>query len=160
MSEISLPTPDLNPRLLSAQDGKRVHVFGVQVDILLRSEDTDGSHALYLVTASPGTGAPPHVHRGDDETFHILEGELEVLQGEEWSRVGAGTSIYLPRGVAHAFRNPGELPVRFLGIATPGGHERFFEAVDQLVTEGRFTPEAGAEVCRQFGMELLAPGRE
>lgn len=156
MSEITLSHPDLAPRL-RRESVRTALVFGVQVEILLRSEDTGGTHATYLVTAAPGTGAPPHVHRADDETFYVLEGELEVLQGEVWHRAGVGASVFLPRGVPHAFRNPGEQPVRFLGVATPGGHERFFEAVDQLVSEGRFTPEAGLEVCRQFGMELLPP---
>jgi mannose-6-phosphate isomerase-like protein (cupin superfamily) len=155
LSEITLPQPSRAPRLIR-ESVRTALVFGVRVEILLRAEETGGTHSTYLVTAAPGTGAPPHLHREDDETFYVLEGELEVLQGEAWHRAGAGACVFLPRGVPHAFRNPGEQPVRFLGVATPGGHERFFEAVDELGSEGRFTPEAGAEVCRRFGMELLA----
>ncbi len=147
----------LQPRIASAGQGKTALVFGVRVDILLTGEDTGGSHSVYEVTAAPGTGAPPHVHQHDDETFYVLEGELEVLLGNERKRIGPGNSIFLPHGVPHAFCNPGAEPVRFLGTATPAGHEHFFLAADQLVREGRFNPETGAEVCREFGIELLVP---
>ena len=141
------------------QAGRRqtLDVFGVQVELVLTSEQTGGSHAVYEVTAVPQAGPPPHVHGNDDETFYVLEGELEVLRGAERIVAGPGSCVFLPRQVPHSFCNRTEQPVRFLGVATPGGHERFFVEADRLMREGLFTPESGAELCARYGMQILLP---
>jgi hypothetical protein len=44
----------------------------------------------------------------------------------------AGTFVFVPRNVPHAFENVGNQPGRILGIMTPGGYEKFFEELAQL----------------------------
>lgn len=158
MSTPAFSSLALAPHIVERSQARTALVFGVQVEILLGSAETGGSHSVYLVTPAPGAGAPPHVHSRDDETFHMLAGEVEILRGEEWMAVGPGTSIFLPRGVPHAFRNASASPAVFLAVATPGGHEEFFLEADRLARAGELNPDTAVELCRRYGMELLPPG--
>ena len=45
-------------------------------------------------------GPPVHVHPNSEESFDVLEGELEFLVDGKWSTVGAGGSVTVPAGVA------------------------------------------------------------
>jgi mannose-6-phosphate isomerase-like protein (cupin superfamily) len=39
----------------------------------------------------------------------------------------AGTTVYLPRGIFHAFRSTGRVEGRIFGVGVPGGIEDVFE---------------------------------
>ena len=132
-------------------------MFGTRVDILLRGEDTGGAYCTYEVTVDPQQGPPPHVHDHEDEAFYILDGTFEVLSGDQVTTLEAGSYVFLPRHVPHAFKNVGETTGRLLGTATPAGHERFFEDADALHHSGTFSPETAVALCRRHGMEMLLP---
>jgi mannose-6-phosphate isomerase-like protein (cupin superfamily) len=141
--------------VVSANEGKTLNVFGIGVDVLLRAEDTGGAFSSYRVTVQPGDGVPPHIHEHEDESFFVLSGEFEVVCGDSVSRLTAGSQIFLPRHVAHGFRNAGAQVGQLLGVAAPGGHERFFEDTDALCARGPIDEKAALEVCARHGMELL-----
>ena len=71
----------------------------------------------------PQGGPPPHLHTREDETFHVLEGELEFVVGERTLSTSAGSVVYAPRGVLHGFRNVGTTHSRMAVIITPAGLE-------------------------------------
>jgi quercetin dioxygenase-like cupin family protein len=72
------------------------------------------------------------VHRQHEETFYVLEGEFVFQLGTQTVKATAGTFVFVPRDVPHAFENIGNQPGRILGIMTPGGYEKFFEELAQL----------------------------
>ena len=47
---------------------------------------------------------PLHVHRRDDETFYVLEGELTLFVPGEQIVLGPGQAALAPRDVPHAYR--------------------------------------------------------
>lgn len=102
---------------------------------LLRAEDTDGRFSYYEVVVPPGEGALLHLHEEMDETFHIIAGNFEITVGADTYHASAGTVVYGPRRVFHAFRNIGSEPGTMLCIVTPGGIERFFEELSDLLHE-------------------------
>jgi quercetin dioxygenase-like cupin family protein len=64
----------------------------------------------------PGVSAPRHSHPGD-EISYILEGEAELLiDGEAPRVVKAGEAFVIPAGKVHGARNPGGVPLRFVGV--------------------------------------------
>src|SRR5262245_65791200 len=77
--------------------------------------------------ARRGDSPPYHVHRTEDEVFHLLEGELVVMVDGETSRVRAGETHLLPKGVPHTFRVASE-EARWIVITTRGDFERFVRA--------------------------------
>ena len=48
-------------------------------------KDTVGAYSFTEFIAAPGTGPVPHRHSREDESFYILEGQLEFRIGEEAS---------------------------------------------------------------------------
>src|SRR5918999_5151506 len=57
-----------------------------------------------LETLAPHGDSPPlHVHRTEDELFHVLEGELRMRAGDAEIMVCAGESLLAPKGVAHTY---------------------------------------------------------
>ena len=47
----------------------------------------------------------PHWHEDLDEVFYVLEGEIEFLLDGHWRRAVAGSTVFVPAGTVHAFRN-------------------------------------------------------
>ncbi|MBV9197662.1 MAG: cupin domain-containing protein [Solirubrobacterales bacterium] len=65
----------------------------------------------------PGGGFQvPHWHEDLDEVFYVLEGEIEFLLDGSWQRAQAGTTVFVPAGMVHAFRNATERPARQLVV--------------------------------------------
>jgi len=70
------------------------------------------------VTAARGfEGAGPHFHKEHVDAFHVLEGEVEFINGTETLRTGPGTTVVVPPGIVHGFTVPG--PARYLNIHAP-----------------------------------------
>jgi quercetin dioxygenase-like cupin family protein len=132
-------------------------VVGSRIRILIDAKTTGGSHVMVHDTTPPGGGPPPHIHSREDETFYILEGELEFLLGDRWVRKSAGDSVFGKRGIPHTYRNVGTTPSRMIMVATPAGFERFFEEVDRMSKSGPPTPEALIELGGRYGLEFLPP---
>lgn len=62
--------------------------------------------------------APLHLHRNDDEAWYVLEGSLCVRRGSEIIEARAGSAVFVPRGTAHTYWNPGAGLVRYLLVMT------------------------------------------
>jgi hypothetical protein len=75
--------------------------------------------------------------------------------------------MFLPSGVAHRFRVTGTEPVRFLGIAAPGGLENLYREVGAPAPDRSLpkpTPsETASEISRWarvgpgYGLEVVGP---
>jgi hypothetical protein len=58
-----------------------------------------------------------HVHRLDDEAWHVLEGCLRFIFADGEVDAPAGTTVFVPAGVAHTYRVVERS--RYLVILTP-----------------------------------------
>jgi mannose-6-phosphate isomerase-like protein (cupin superfamily) len=111
----------------------------------------------------PSRWPPPHIHTREDETFYVLEGELEFVVGKRNISATAGSVVFGPRGVLHSFRNVGSTLSRMAVIITPAGLEKFFEEVGELVTDPSSPPEGSPDierlvaVARKYGIEIPPP---
>ena len=54
---------------------------GHKITHKLLGEDTDGAFSLLEVDLY-GDGPPQHIHKTEDESFYVLEGEIKILMGE------------------------------------------------------------------------------
>lgn len=124
---------------------------------LLKVAAADTGHTLSVlewVGRSPG-GPPLHLHPEQDEVFMVDEGDYLFQCGEVQHRLGAGDTIFLPRGVPHTFSQlsaTGRL--RFL--YTPAGRmEAFFVALSQL--QHPPPPEQAQAVFAAHGMRVVGP---
>ena len=90
-------------------------------------KDTGGTLALVEVVGLPGSGPPPHIHHRVEEVYRLLEGELEVLNGDRTFTANAGSVFHIPKGTLHAWRNATTKLARTLLFIAPAGFEGYFE---------------------------------
>jgi quercetin dioxygenase-like cupin family protein len=121
----------MQPRVHTAEQGRPLEVLGISMLEKAASADLSGGAAVLVQTVPPAGGPPPHLHRDTDEFFYVLEGELDVWIANKRTKLVAGMSATLPRGVPHAFTNPGTRPARVLVVVTPGDGARFFDDIDR-----------------------------
>ena len=143
-----------NRAVVAAGEGEVVLRGGFGVVGKVTGAETGGAFSIVEHPLEPGVlGAPPHAHRDEDETSFVIEGEIGVLIGEEEFRAGAGSYVLKPRGVPHAFWNPGPEPARVLEIISPAGFERYFEELAGVLSEGGEPDLARiSEIAGRYGL--------
>jgi len=123
---------------------------------LLR-EETGDSIMLFEETAPAGTVSTTlHLHRDSDEIAYVLSGEITFKVGEEVAVGGPGACAFIPRGVAHAWKNSGAETARVLFLYTPADAGGFFEELQARPVESFNGPEAN-ELRRRHGWEIIGP---
>jgi quercetin dioxygenase-like cupin family protein len=144
----------LLPRIIAAGQGTSICAFGIPMNVMLRAEETGGAFAALVAEFEPGQGPPPHFHHDHEEYFFVLEGEFELLVADQVVRAGPGAMVFVPRETVHAFTYVGSTRGKLLEWGTPGGQERYFEAIDQLAEAGKLTPETIVATSREFATEF------
>ena len=139
----AIPADDPKRNLIIAQPDKdrslpHIGLVGDTYTILLSTEATNGKFCLIDMHIPPGGGPPPHRH-DFEETFILLEGEMEATFRGEKSVVKAGETVHIPANAPHQFHNVSLKPVRLLCICSPAGQERFFSEVG-IPVASRTTP--------------------
>jgi mannose-6-phosphate isomerase-like protein (cupin superfamily) len=126
----TIPADDLKRNLTLAQSDNLPHIglVGDTYTITVSGEQTDGRFCLIDMYVPPGGGPPPHRH-DFEETFILLEGEMEATFRGEKSTVRAGDTVNIPANAPHQFHNTSAKPVRMLCICSPAGQEKFFMEV-------------------------------
>jgi mannose-6-phosphate isomerase-like protein (cupin superfamily) len=67
----------------------------------------------------PGDQAPLHIHYRGDEAFYVLDGLLEVQDGDERLQLRAGQFHVVSAGSPHTFATVAQVPARVLVVMTP-----------------------------------------
>jgi mannose-6-phosphate isomerase-like protein (cupin superfamily) len=174
-SESITPVPSDDPkrnrvivRPNTDQSLPHLGLVGDTYTILLSGDDTCGRYCLIDMQIPPGGGPPPHRH-DFEESFTILEGEIEATFRAEKSVVRAGETINIPANAPHSFTNTSDQAVRLLCVCVPAGQEEFFAEVGvRLVNRTEPPPKldgAGQaafikkalELAPKYRTELLKP---
>jgi quercetin dioxygenase-like cupin family protein len=100
---------------------------GDHYTFLVTGAESGGAYFAMEALVPAGGGPPPHIHTREDETFYVLDGEVEFLLGEETILAGPGAFVNVPRGTVHRFQNTGSETARLVLTFTPAGIERWFE---------------------------------
>ena len=168
-----LPPDDLQRNLVVArpnEDQNLTHIglAGDTYTILLSGDDTDGRYCLIDMFIPPGGGPPPHRH-DFEESFTLLEGEIEFVFRGKKSVVRAGETINIPANAPHSFANKSTNPARLLCICSPAGQEEFFTEVGISVASRTTAPPKldkaaqaafiakAVKLAPKFRTELLQP---
>jgi mannose-6-phosphate isomerase-like protein (cupin superfamily) len=142
--------------LLEAREGRAVSLRGTEVGFKIESHHAKGA-SLQEWVAVPGFDTGLHVHERLEETWYILDGELEFRAGEETFPAAAGACVFVPPRVPHAFANRTDVPAKFLLIMSPPGHDRYFdELAEILAADGEPDTEAIAALRKRYDTEQLS----
>ncbi|MFZ1940920.1 MAG: cupin domain-containing protein [Terracidiphilus sp.] len=137
-----LPADDLSRSLVVAHvdspAAQHIGLVGDTYTITVAGKDTGNRFCVIDMHVPPGGGPGPHRHNFE-ETFILLEGELEVIFRGRKSTVSAGDTVNIPSNSPHQFHNSSSRPVRMICICSPAGNDRFFQEVGVPVAT-RTTP--------------------
>ena len=114
----------------------------------LLTGETGDSVMMFEETAPAGTETTFHLHHDSDEVAYVLSGEVTFKIGDRVTIGGPGTSAFMPRGVAHAWKVTGAEAGRILFLYTPGAAGTFFEKSQQM--QRSFAELTAAEVDQIF----------
>jgi quercetin dioxygenase-like cupin family protein len=130
---------------------------------LVTGAESGGSYFTMEALVPPGGGPPPHIHRNEDETFYVVEGQCRFRLGDDTITAGAGDFVNIPRGSVHCFRNEGTTPALLILTFTPAGIEKFFEETLEPALDPTETPPDNIEdvvsryaaAAPRYGIEFL-----
>jgi quercetin dioxygenase-like cupin family protein len=129
--------------------------------IVATAVETRGTHFAFEAYEPPGGGPPLHIHEREEEFFLVLEGEITFYVGGQIIKRTAGGTAFIPRGVAHCFKNCSDKPARVLVLFTPGHIEGFFEFGEPFVDGSVPTDDVLIgrlqALAPAYGVEVLGP---
>jgi mannose-6-phosphate isomerase-like protein (cupin superfamily) len=168
-----LPPDDLKRGMKIARpntDSSLPHIglAGDTYTTILSAYDTNGRYCLIDMYVPPGGGPLPHRH-DFEESFTIIEGEIEATFRGRKTSVQAGETLHIPANAPHSFRNISNRPARMLCICAPAGLEEFFARMGVKVAQRTTSPpqlddaaqvafvERAKELAPTYRTELLPP---
>lgn len=102
---------------------------------LLADSDATGE-ALSIMRTTMGAGiegARPHTHHQSAELFYLLDGQLQLLAGNQVITANTGDLLVVPPDMAHAFATPADHAADFLIVQAPGlPRFDYFRLVERL----------------------------
>ena len=114
----------------------------------MKSAPFSASGASFEIHEWRGSGpATLHVHRSDDEAWHVLEGQLTFRYADRTEIAGPGTTVFVPAGIAHTYTAGSD--ARYLIILTP----RLRALIAALQADR--DPAHQHEIYRHFDSDLL-----
>jgi quercetin dioxygenase-like cupin family protein len=160
----TIPPDDLNRKLKIARPDEDqslpyTGLVGDTYTILLAGQDTASRFCLIDMYLPPGGG--PGAHRHDfEETFILLENEIEFTFRGESTVVRAGETINIPANAPHKLRNKSKKAARMLCLCSPAGQEEFFMSVGVPVSSRTEPPpklDAAGQAAFLAKAKALAP---
>ena len=143
-----------------AAAGQTIGIVGDVYRFLATSEETGGRYSTFEATVLAGGGPPPHIHRREDETFYVLEGEITFQVGDQRRVAGPGTFVHMPIGNLHAFKNESDKTAKMLISFAPAGLEGMFFEVGKELANSELPDEPSQEeieklleVAGRYGIE-------
>ena len=136
-----------------------IRVGGIELRFLQSSETGAASLDLFEMTLQPNARMPiAHHHTHWDETIYGLSGL------SSWRVDGAdiplppGNTVFIRRGIVHAFRNDTQAPAICLCILTPGVlGPGYFREMAALMEADAPDPARMKETMLKYGL-IPAPG--
>jgi quercetin dioxygenase-like cupin family protein len=151
------------PYALEREEGQAVWFLGALLIVKATGEQTGGAFGLIDHLLPAGWASPYHVHRNEEESFYVVEGEMTFYVGDERVKAGPGAWVYGPRGVPHGFAVEGDAPARMLLLNTPAGFEGFPVEVGKPAEELTLPPaeppdlERLVKIAATYDIEILGP---
>jgi quercetin dioxygenase-like cupin family protein len=131
--------------LIPANTGTSLHCLQDTLRVLATNKDTTGTYEVFELTGPANSGPPPHYHPWG-ENFFILEGEVELLVGQNSNLATPGTFASVPGGCVHTYRIVSPT-ARFLVMTHGRGASEFFQDLDREIDMANFDMDKLMEVA-------------
>jgi quercetin dioxygenase-like cupin family protein len=138
------------------------HVLG-RAAVKASAADTEGRFSQIEFEDLRGTSPPLHVHHSGDESFYVIEGDIEVVCDGRRLAATSGDYVLIPRGQAHTYLVTSER-ARLLTTFAPAGVEEFFVTHGVPVIAGEPPPapvepdpDELAPIVERYAFEIVGP---
>jgi quercetin dioxygenase-like cupin family protein len=154
--------------MVKAQEGKALSVVGDSYRIVISGKQTEGAYAVIDMLVPPGGGPGPHAHAGFQESFYVLDGEVEIKTEVGTYTAEKGAFVNIPLGgLVHFFKNKSDKVAHLWCVVVPAGLDDFFEEIGEPGIFGTFVHPPGmnpetmkklTEIAERHGQKLFPPG--
>ncbi|MDI1255962.1 MAG: cupin domain-containing protein [Flavobacterium sp.] len=154
-----------NSKIITVDDrsGKDLSIAGNAYQIIISGSETDGKFAIIDMLVPPGGGPVPHAHPDFQESFFVLEGEVEFKSETEKYTAKKGAFISIPlNGPIHCFKNTSNENARLLCTVVPSGLEEFFTKVAAVTANLSGPPDDNikqklSSLSEKYGQTIYPP---
>lgn len=151
-----MPGKSKQATIIDAGEGRKFHVLGHTVSVMLGSAETQGDSFVFEAISPPGLFVPPHVHKYEDEYGYITGGVYEIFIDGRIYTARTGAVLHCPRHTSHGFRNIGSTPGKMIWLSTPGASvERFFDELGALPADAPPDMEKVAGIFDNYSIQVL-----
>ena len=103
----------IEQKSVKAQKGKGE----ITITHLLTSQELADKCAMFAkVTIPPGASIGVHFHKGNTETYHILQGKALYNNNGEEMEISEGATTFCPDGEQHGIENIGNEDLIFMAL--------------------------------------------
>jgi len=137
--------------ILQADEGERRVRRASEFPFILKVDKKNGGSVdmvMGMEDLTPGQAIPTHRHLHADEIVFIYRGLAEVTLGEQKAIVREGGTVYIPRNVRIALKNPGPATLTIVFIFPKPGFEEYLR--DTSAPDGQSMPPMSPETRAQI----------
>jgi quercetin dioxygenase-like cupin family protein len=155
------------PVITGPHDGTSLSVVGDTYRILISGKETAGVFATIDMLVPPGGGPGPHAHPNFEETFYVVEGEVEVRSEAGTYIARQGSYVAIPKGgIVHCFKNKSDKMAHLLCTVIPAGLEDMFLEIGKPVKYDEFLPPPPMDpesigkliaIAEKYGQKVFPP---
>lgn len=145
----------MNSKILAPDQGTKLQILQDSVRILTQGEQTQGAYEVFELVGPRHSGPPPHDHPWS-ESYCILEGEVEVLSGEQTVRATPGYFINIPGGTLHSYRILSD-HARFLVMASTTAASAFFQEIHDAMVGDEADMDRVLAIAARHGVRVGKP---
>ncbi|MEV0174090.1 cupin domain-containing protein [Streptomyces sp. NPDC050803] len=138
-------------------DAELIEAGPVAAKLLADSSASGGALSAVRVTLGEGAdGARPHLHHHSAEMFFLLDGEAQLLSGDDVVTAERGDLVIVPPGRPHAFAAAPGSTADLLVVITPGVERFEYFRHLRRIRLGEVTPESLLEVQELYDNHFLS----
>ncbi|PSF37864.1 cupin domain-containing protein [Aphanothece hegewaldii CCALA 016] len=121
------------PKCLLPSEGESYNLLDSTFTIKISGQETEGQWIMYEIVAPTGHEPPLHSHPWD-ETFYVLDGEMEVQVNQVKTLAKAGCMMFVPKNVPHTFKvcSP---TAKMLVILAPASADAFYREYGEKIKD-------------------------
>src|ERR1700728_3884691 len=131
-----------------------IGIAGLELSFLQTKDESAGSLDAFEMTVQPNARMPvAHYHESWDETIYGLTGASTWLVDGRDLVLMPGQSVFIKRGIVHAFRNDTQEAASCLCILTPGVlGPGYFREIAALLSGGSPDPVNMKDIMLRHGL--------
>jgi quercetin dioxygenase-like cupin family protein len=137
-------------RFLSPAEGTVFNIVGDTAVCKTPGSDTNGAWALFEFSTPKGGGPPPHRHAWD-ESYYVLEGEIEFTVEDRTFTTTPGGYVHVGGDAVHSLKTLSD-SARYLMFASPAGVEHLYE---ELTAAGSLPDEETFAMAAKHKLEII-----